>query len=230
MSEIRYCVNGCTRRDGDAKRRVTTTPPSQLCGRCEDHLATWLDRIPDAYAILPSFVLPGTTERNPESKATKRTQAPTPVREEVLDLLDTRAGRKWQGTEPTEDHRGAYGTLLAIAREIHDGRNLTGPLPTSVTTACAYITRHMLWLAEQDWVTEPYEEIRRLHRELADAIGDYRRPPVGHCHIPTDEDGARCGGGLYANPYGGVRCGRCGATWDAAHLRQLGLAQAQETA
>ncbi|MCY1312923.1 hypothetical protein D9M70_633960 [compost metagenome] len=64
---------------------------------------------------------------------------------------------------------------------------------------------------------------------MADAVGEYRRPPVGRCHVDTD-DGATCGGKLFANPYGGVRCARCQATWDASELRILGLALAQAAA
>lgn len=209
-------------------------PPARLCRRCETNLREWLTNIPNKYALLPRFLEHGTTDSNPDSKATKRAEVAAPMKLQIVDLLDTRLGRKWLGTQATDDRRGALGTLYAICTEIHDSRNLTGPLPTNVTATCDYLTRHILWLTEQDWIGDTYNEIRLLHRELSDAIGEYRPKPVGRCHVIPDEAEDPCGGPLFANPYGGVRCARCQASWDASKLRVLGLAQAaaqeQETA
>lgn len=199
-------------------------PPAKLCRRCEANLTTWLREIPDHYALLPRFVEHGTTDRNPDSKATKASEASAPMRLEIIDLLDDRLGRKWLGLTPTDDRRGVVGSLLAVASEIHDGRNLTGEKPTTVVNACDYIGRHILWLTEQDWVGDTYDEIRKLHRALSDAVGIYRPRPVGRCHVVPDDTDDPCGGPLMANPYGGVHCPRCQAAWDAGHLRQLGLA------
>jgi len=222
MSEIRYCANGCT-RTGDIP--VTTEPPSQLCARCEDNLRVWLNKIPDHYALLPTFIEHGTVDRNPESKATKSVNAAAPMRLDIIDLLDTRYGRCMNGLAPTTDRRGVIGTLKVHTERLIEERPLTNVPILNVSTACALLSRHRLWLAEQDWISDLYEDIKQLHRTLSDAVGEYRRPPVGHCHVLNDDNQA-CGGGLFANPYGGVRCSRCGATWDANHLRQLGLAQA----
>lgn len=222
MSDITYCANRCT--SGPDKRRRTTKPPSQLCGPCETDLHRWLTAIPQNYALLPQFINHGTAEKNPDSKATKRAEAPAPMRLEVIDLLDTRLGRKWLGTAPADDRRGILGTLQSHVDHLRDERSLAPSDPT-VATACALLDRHRLWLAEQDWIDELYADVKAAHRSIADAIGDYRRPPVGRCHIATDDDPA-CGGPLFANTYGGVRCAKCKAEWDADHLRQLGLAQA----
>lgn len=220
---ITYCVTGC-RRNGHPTQ---TTAPDKLCRHCENTLRDWIRTIPDIYSLLPSFIEHGSTEKNPDSQATKRTEAPAPMRLDIIDLLDTRLGRRWQGLDTTDDRRGALGTLLAIAEEIHDNRNLANPPPAHVAGACDYISRHMLWLVQQDWVAEAFTEIKRLHRLLSDAIGDYRPKPVGVCNV-TLEDDTECGGPLLANKYGGVRCGRCHNTWDAKQLRHLGLTLAQE--
>jgi hypothetical protein len=222
-STITYCqVNGSHKHPD---------PPAQLCAHCEDQLTRWLKEIPNHYALLPTFLQHGTTDSNPDSKATKRSEAAAPMRLEIIDLLDTRLGRKWQGLAVTDDRRGTLGTLLAITGEIHDGRNLTGEQPTNVTAACNYITRHMLWLITQEWVGDTYSELRKLHRSLSDAVGIYRPKPVGKCHVIPEDAEEPCGGPLMASPYGGVRCPRCESTWDATHLRQLGLAiTAQEPA
>jgi hypothetical protein len=226
MTAIRYCANRCTRRTGDTRTRVQLPSgnPSRICGRCEKHLTDWLRDIPTNYALLPGFIHHGTTEPNPGSKATKRSEEAAPMRLGVIDLLDQRHARKWLGLVPTEARRGAIGTLHAHADRVRDERPLTGDLPDTVTGLCGFLARHLLWIAEQDWVVEFTIEVKALNRAVAEAVGIYQRPPVGKCHITTD-DGTPCGGPLYASEYAGVSCHRCQATWDPAHLRQLGMAQ-----
>lgn len=225
MNEIRYCATGCKSNS----RPRQTEGPSQLCNRCENDLHKWLREIPDLYALLPGYLLPGAVEKNPDSTTTKRSEVAAPVRLEILDLLDTRRGRIWQGTAPAHDRRGVIGTLQTYVDRLREERNLTTPHPdTNVAAACALLDRHRLWIAEQTWIDELHNDIKQLHRELSDATGNYRRPPVGRCHVIPENADTACGGPLFANNYGGVHCARCQATWDAAHLRQLGLAQAQQ--
>lgn len=229
MSEtVNYCATGCTTVVDGKKLRVFAEDRSQLCRHCEGNLHKWLTKIPDLYALLPTFAIPGSAEKNPDSKATKRAEVAAPVRLEVLDLLDTRLGRKWLGTAAAHDRRGVVGALLVHAERLVEERPLTTELKDRPTVVglCALLDRHRLWLAEQDWVTFILDDLKQIHRELSDAIGEYRRPPIGHCHIENEE--GKCGGPLFANPLGGVRCARCQATWDPEHLRQLGLAQALE--
>lgn len=228
MSDIRYCANGCTRRDDNQRNRVQlpTDTRSNVCGRCESNLGKWLHDIPNHYAMLPRFIQHGTAEKNPDSKATKRSEAAAPMRLEVIDLLDERLGRKWSGLTPTEDRRGVIGTLQAHSERVRDERDLTLTAGTTVTEYADFLLRHLLWICEQDWAAEFTDEIKTLARSIADAAGIYRRPPVGRCHVPVDDDGTACNGPLFASDYGGVNCTRCASTWDAAHLRQLGLAQA----
>lgn len=202
---------------------------SRLCGNCEDRIHHWLTTIPDNYAELVIFIEPGSTEKNPESKTTKNPTPPIPVRLEIIDLLDTRLGRKWLGTAAAKDRRGVIGELQGSCETLIERRPLTTePLPATVTAACKLLDRHRLWICEQDWAVDMYDDLERINRDIRNGIGEYRRPPVGHCHIVPEDGDEKCGGGLFANPYGGVRCSRCRAAWDAAHLRQLGLAQAQE--
>jgi hypothetical protein len=222
-TEIRYCVVRTTHKHPH--------PPANVCDSCRGDLDRWLKTIPDTYAILPTFIEHGTTEGNPDSKATKRSEAAAPMRLEIIDLLDNRHGRRWLGLEPTNDRRGVAGTLKVHADRLHEERPLTAEHnDASVVAACQLLRRHLGWLTEQTWADELYNDLKTVNRTLSDAIGDYRPKPVGACHLPTDDEDsdAPCGGPLLANKYGGVRCGRCHATWDAAHLRQLGLAQAQQ--
>lgn len=212
----------CSARTAEDSRAI-------ICARCEDRLNHWLTTIPELYALLPTFIEHGTAERNPDSKATKNPYPPAPMRLDVVDLLDTRLGRKWAGTAPAHDRRGVVGTLRVHVETLIEERPLTATTwnDASVYDCCKLLSRHRLWIAEQEWGPFLYDEVRSIHRQLSDAVGDYRRPPVGHCHIVPHEAEDPCGGGLFANSFGGVRCSRCKASWDATHLRQLGLAQAQ---
>lgn len=228
MSTITYCANGCTRRHGDDWHPVTTEAPSQLCTHCEARLGEWLTKIPDTYALLPQFIELGSAEPDPDQRTAKRLTPPAPMRLDIIDLLDARRGRKWNGLNPADDRRGVAGILKVWLDVLIADRNLTPPPITTITKACDLLNRHRLWLAEQDYIADLYEDIRKLNRDLNNAIGDYRRPPVGTCAV--DRDGTPCGGPLYASEYGGVRCTRCRSTWDADKLRLLGLALTQDTA
>lgn len=232
MSELTYCANGCMTRHGNEEHRTQTEAPSQLCTRCEGRLSDWLTKIPDNYALLPTFLEHGVAERNPDSKTTKSANpGQAPMRLDIIDLLDTRLGRRWNGTEPAHDRRGVIGTLRVHVERLTEERPLTASwTDTSVSAACNLLNRHRLWIAEQDWVSDLYEDLRNINRTLSDAVGDYRRPPIGRCHLAIEDGENICGGALFANEYGGVRCSKCGNAWDASHLRQLGLAQAAESA
>lgn len=222
MDQVNYCLIGCKSSNGDRRQ---TERRSKLCGRCEEDLHEWLRKIPELYALLPTFIERGSVERNPESVSTKAAEAPAPMRLEIIDLLDTRLGRKWNGTAAANDRRGVTGTLQVHAERLIEERRLSTPHDgRHLSSSCALLDKHRLWIAERDWVTYLYLDLKQIHRDLADATGDYRRPPVGRCHVDTDDHG-RCDGPLFASKYGGVRCARCDATWAPERLRQLGLAQ-----
>ena len=217
-----HCANGCTRINNAGHREPTPAQAGRLCNTCHDRLERWLTEIPERYALVPQYLLPSVDlDANPESKATKRPVAPTPLRLGALDLLDTRLGRKWQGTEPTTDRRGTLGTLLAIANEIRVARGSTARTTSSVLHEADTIRGQLNWLTQQDWIVETLQEIRILHRELGDAIGEYPPRPVGTCYILTDTD--ECGGPLMPTDYG-VHCPRCGTRWGHDELRRVGLA------
>lgn len=222
---LHECLNGCHTNAGP----VYIEGRAKICPHCEKRMKGWLNHISDNYLLLPTFIEHGTADKNPESKITKRAEAAAPMRLEVIDLLDTRLGRKWLGTAPAHDRRGVIGTLRVHVERLIEERPLTATTwaDTSVTQACDLLHRHLLWLAEQDWITYLYEDLSTLNRALADAVGDYRRPAVGSCHVVPEGATSPCGGPLFANATGGVHCARCRAEWEPERLRQLGLAQAE---
>lgn len=220
------CINGCTRKNTAGNREVAPAKHGLLCGGCYDRLETWLREIPERFALVPEYLTQGVPlDPNPGSKATKRTVAPAPLRVAALDLLDTRKGRKWQGTEPTDDRRGAIGTLLAIANEIRALRGSPIKNDSHVLGEADYIRHSLDTLATQEWVIESYTEIKTLHRDLGDAVGIFPPRPVATCNVvdPNSTDPHECGGPLYPTKSGGIHCARCGETWDTTDLRRLGL-------
>ena len=223
--EVRYCLNGCTTKRADTQWPTQVTAPAVVCGRCVDQMQAWLRDIPHTYALLPTFVEHGSIERNPDAKTTKATEAAAPLRLEIVDLLDARYGRKWNGTAPAHLRRGVLGDLQAHVDALAEHRGITtNPTDTTtVTGACKFLTRHLPWATTQDWVTWLYKDLKHLNRALSDAVGEYRRPPVGHCHLTPTTPDKPCGGPLYPSTYGGVHCTRCNATWNPNQLRLLGL-------
>jgi len=221
---VTACANGCHGRpDDDGNRHpIQADDRSQVCRRCEDRMLDWLEKIPQHYALLPEFIEHGSVDRNPESKSTKASVAQAPMRLDVIDLLDERRGRKWAGTAPADAKRGTLGVLADPAQRVREAKNITHPARTTVASEAATLRRHLLWVAEQDWGIDVYADLQTLHRQLADAVGDYRPRPVGICQAVT-EDGD-CGGPLMPSRYHvGVQCPRCGAQWSETDLQRLGL-------
>lgn len=195
---ITYCENACTRPNSEGGRDLVLAKIGRLCKGCHNRLEEWLTQIPERYALLPDYLLPSAAlDANPESKPTKQPSAPVPLRLAALDLLDTRRVRKWQGLVPTDDRRGALGTLLAIANEVRVSRNSNPKLDSHVLTEADTIRHGLDWLASHDSIADIYTEIKELHRELGDAVGQYPPRAVGYCHlvparIPHDETTCPC--------------------------------------
>lgn len=213
-SAPRPCVNGCRTRPSDGERQpISADEPGLLCRFCDRRLEVWLTEIPETYALLPYVVEPGSVDRNPESKRGKRADPPAPLRVDVIDLLDIRP-------LPGEDWRGVIGPLVKWGMRVRTERRIDRPARTTVSGEAALLLRHRLWITEQPWVGKFYAEMDDLHRELADATGDYRPRPVG-THAEKD-DGAHCGGPLMPSDTGGVHCPRCGTKWTRGQLGILG--------
>lgn len=227
LGEITYCVMKCTMRRRGELIPKRTRPPSLLCRDCEDRLKEWLTEIPTHFALLPVFIEPGSVEPDPGSHSTKMAWAPAPIRLDVIDLLDARFGRKWMGTAPAELRRGPLGDLIVEAQWVVDTRRVTpkrAPDVMSMSEVCELLARHLDWIATQPEAKDFYNTVRKIHRALANGVGEFHRRPVAHCHIPRS-DGTPCRGPLYASDYGGVECARCKSTWDPHQLRLLGMAQ-----
>lgn len=238
------CLNGCHSGSGDARRPVETQGPALICtgkGSCTERLTGWLRAIPDAYALLPAVVDHGTVAGNPENVRVKNPDPPAPMRLEILDLLDQRAERGALGVlrswcDLVEDQRHLMRWCdCSHARPSHTGhctmigcdcRSFTERTVTVYGTVSVLLA-NLPWATEQDWIGDLYAEIKQLHRQLRDAVGEYRTHPVGTCKAqpPGQGETAVCGGPLFMDrEKRAVRCAECGNTQAAdSGLRELGL-------
>lgn len=233
-----HCLNGCETQQSSPASKVWCEPGKMLCPRCLVRLDKWLRALPDLYALLPSVVEHGTVPSDPGTKHTKRPDPPAPMRLEVVDLLDVRDGagvlgivHSWAEQIREQRHLPASTCHCDHSRPTHTGHcsaigcacRAYTPGPFYVFAECRLLVAHLPWAAEHDWIADLYDEIRVLHRTLADTVGEYRAKPVGKC--ARLEDGEMCGGALVMNRDGyGVHCLACGQTHEANNeLRELGL-------
>jgi hypothetical protein len=182
------CANACTRINADGQREPSRAETGQLCRSCLDRLDRWLEDIPHRYASLPDYLLPtADLDRNPESKATKQPTAPVPIRLAALDLLDERLKRDWLGTIAADERHGTLGTLMTVANKIRVRRNSAHRIHSYVMTEADYLRASLDAFAELDTVVDDFRTIKRLHRELGEAIGQYPPRPVGRCKVVADD-------------------------------------------
>lgn len=241
------CLNGCWAGSGDARHPVETEGRALLCKPCAKRLDSWLRALPDLYTLLPHVVEHGTVAGNPENVRAKNPDPPAPMRLEIVDLLDARGERgvlgvlhSWAELVRDERHDPRPCNTCAHARPSHGtdrrhhGCTTIGckceawePRPVTVTAEISTLLGNLAWATQQDWIGDLYAEIKPLHRQLRDAVGEYRTHPVGTCHArPAGQpETAVCGGPLFMDKdKRAVRCAECGNTQQAdSGLRELGL-------
>ena len=158
-----------------------------LCLVCIEDLSAWLRQIPDLYLELGSVRLPGSVRHDgPRVRMSSGSGSPSPVRLEVVDLLDRgeTLRRLWDWT----DQR------LLDVRAICDG-----------------FRHHLLSIVTEDWAGDFWRAMRSLCRDRGRAVGETEERPVGKCSKPVGDDGELCRGQLFRTQDGAaVYCRRCG--------------------
>jgi hypothetical protein len=223
--EIIACQNGCKEADAAGVLQPRLTEDGRtLCEPCCDRLWKALDRLPDHYVRLHVAILPGSVERNPETKATKRVNAPAPLRIDPIDLSDERH-YLIGGSLPLDRVRGVVGVLQKWANLIRVQQGSETTAHPTMTSEVARLTASFNFLMRQPYAANAYKEIMAEHRKVRDAIGIYRGRPVGKCPVVVTDDeqtvGEVCGGALFPMSLG-VKCVRCNAVWDSERLAHLG--------
>lgn len=139
-----------------------------------------------------------------------RCEGPAPCRLDVLDLTDPRSDTPALARIET--------WCLAVVEE----RELAW-MPGVPAEQAQWMIRHVDWIARHMAADEIAGDIADACRWVKAAAGMAPLPPVFACPVTTDA--GECGGPVYPSRWTfGVRCSRCGATWDGdTELRRLGM-------
>lgn len=177
--------------------------PAQLCAGCTTRLRERLNRLPGLHAALAAWLAPA--GRRPELGQSPATEAPLPLRQEVLDLRGP---------------GGIVGVLEDWRAAIHDARGFTPPVPAGGIPARISRAAQAIW-QNSTWASLQWDQARALAAEIARLEGRClavinppdRTIPIGRC--PCDlGDGTICGAILRV-PAGtqDVRCKGCGTVY-----------------
>ena len=177
----------------------------RLCQRHHGRLARDLTDIVTCWSLLAELHEPG---RGGAGIHGKRADPPAPVNLDVADITDPRTSQVI--------------AAMGWARIVVEDRRLA-VLPSDVAECAGLLTRHLEWVAAQDWADEACDEISAAARTLRWATGDNPDAPLGTCpDIDPRGEQDRCGGPLrWVEGTTAVRCGRCGSHWAEADLPHI---------
>lgn len=219
------CGNDCKDADASGVLQPRHTEDGRaICEECCDRLWKALDNLADYYVRLGAAILPGSVDRNPETKATKRVHAPAPLRIDPVDLSDERH-ILLGGSLPVENVRGVVGVLQKWANLIRIQMGSPTLANPTLTTELRRLTGSFDYLVRQPYAPSAYKAIMSTQRKVKDAIGIYRGRPVGKCPVVVTDDEAEegqvCGGALFPVAEG-VKCVACNSVWGSERLAHLG--------
>ncbi len=201
------------------------TPTNATHGQiCEGHytqIRTGLTRmVADIHWAYHEGLFPESAPQDHNTVRTKRIDAPSPARDDVVLLLDPRTvPNGLQQPIPTIVARW----VLLIARE----RKFA--IPAGTLRGVKMMLRNLEWLADDERIVDAITDVDLCARALHHAR-EGSPSPVASCPIvypltdnPGDEpllDGvdAECGGPIFPVPDRGlvVKCARCGELWQGS--------------
>lgn len=176
-----------------------------------DDLATW-------WAQLDDLATPGSVDT--AGSHAPRCDPPAPIRLEVVALRDRRTIARADG-----DPLPILVIVEAWAHAVREDRALAAPAtPATLVGELELLRTHHDWIAAQPWVDDYANELRACHHQLAIIVGEHGPTAIAPCPL-DDQQGQPCLGRLHQDRWGGmgVTCSTCGAHWDDAQLRHLGL-------
>lgn len=167
-------------------------------------LATTLDQIPRLFQQLADH-LPNTPNPNHGERTTTSRHHPLPYRDNVSVArinLET--------------------LLVSWARVVSDKQNIAPAEPNALAVV-AYLTRHLPWIIDQDFLDIMCEEIVDAVTSANHTMIDHTHTlTIGSCPAPT-VTGEPCTGVLMVTPHDRqIVCPKCGEDWQASEWPRLG--------
>ncbi|CAL9606456.1 hypothetical protein SUDANB95_05499 [Actinosynnema sp. ALI-1.44] len=157
----------------------------------------------------------------------------SPAADHVLVMLDPRSKAVGVGRTLTgPDDQDEPPLSVAVLGEWAELAGWPAGRHTVRDAVSALLVNHR-WITSQDWVVDYVEELTRLHRQAAAAIGDGPPAPVASCTRVIR--GEVCGGGIVQwariaenghHGEGGARCLECRHSYRGVELIRLRLKEA----
>jgi hypothetical protein len=148
-------------------------------------LSKALAAIPDVFALLWMFILPGSKPADPDRRISTASPSRPPLNLEVLDLLDIREKKDAPATRDYQLDRmagarrqGVLPTLSSWVRYVEasmlDAGEEPQPPPDEATVVgeCGWLNAQLDWIVEQEWAYEFDNDIHKMLGDLRRAIGE----------------------------------------------------------
>lgn len=181
----------------------------------------------------PDLLTPRQRASNGDKVKTSKTEAPSPVRMEALDLLG--AGgvvgtlQRWVGhwysdlgfTVPVWRGPQHFVTVVSPAGD-------TVSRPGQLDQAVSALINCLPWAVENRLDFSDFAKtVRRFVRSSASVLDPTSEPspqvPIGRCPTVNEDTESACGQRLLANPFAfSIRCPQCGTTWARSEWADLG--------
>lgn len=191
---------------------------------CENHLqrfANTLRSIEEEYATLSA--VPSMQVRSGRGGSLPSHRSP--ARLDAIVATDRRRGTGHLGSDDEDpwaldDTASVLDALHSWARVVREERGLEQPTHVTVSGERDTLSRHLTWIASQEWADESYGEFQALLGQLRATNGTSAAKPAARCWIPA-ADGP-CNGPIWINWVDGyAHCGDCRETWTGEQLAEL---------
>lgn len=146
-----------------------------------------LAELPDLFAQLALFRLPGSAPKDPDQRGGKSNPSHRSVLNlDVVDLTDTREKANAEPTRTDYDldrragarRQGVLPTLASWSRLVDSELWDAGidheeqAAEATVSGECGYLLRHMSWIGQQQWFGDLHDDVDWLREDVRKAIGD----------------------------------------------------------
>lgn len=128
--------------------------------------------------------------------------------------------RRWQDAYDAQavEIMSVLGTLYQWGRIIREEREMTGPEHITVSGERDFLDRQIIWCGEQPWISEMYEDMRKLLGQIQGA--NYTGSDKPYCTCPVITSGEPCTGRVWVQdelqPVWRRYIDRCAAMWEQA--------------